>query len=113
MKKTCKRFLTALLSAACVMAMTTVAFAASGIDTIDTSQKCSLTIHKFDFTAAMEDGIDVTTMATTYTDGKQHKAEVEDKMKDYVIKDVEFSYVKVGSINTVRSPLCMTLRTHP
>ena len=100
-KRNFKRFLAAMLSVVCVMAAPCAAFAQDGVDTIDTSRKVSLTIHKYDRTAAVEDGVDVESMWETYTDGKAHKTGVEDVMKDYAIKDVEFSYAKVGDINTV------------
>ena len=76
-KGNCKRLLATVLSAACVLASSTMAFAAPGTDTIDTSQKCNLTIYKYDYSAAMEDNVDVTTMQQKYTDGKRHVAEVE------------------------------------
>ncbi len=96
-----KRIIAAVLSAVCILTAATAASAQPGTDTIDPNRAASLTIHKYDYTAAMEDGVDVTTLAQNYTDGMAHTAEVEDKMKDYVIKDVEFTYVKAGSISTV------------
>lgn len=65
-------------------------------DTIDTSKTANLTIHKFDITAAEQNGVDVSVFANN---GKKDAA-AEATLKNYVIEGVEFTYVRVGNINT-------------
>ena len=83
------------LAAAMVAAPAINVFAAPE-DIIDTSKTASLTIHKYDLTAATEDGYDV----DKYTSNGKKNAEAEAELKDYVIQGVEFSYLKVGEIKT-------------
>lgn len=66
-------------------------------DIIDYSKKGSLTIHKYDITSA--------TAADDYTKGKrvangEKDATLEEKMKDYAIEGVQFTYLRVGDIET-------------
>lgn len=92
-----KRLGALLLVGAMAVAPSVTVFAAPE-DIVDTGKNGSITIHKYDLTAASEDGIDITNSGFA-NNGKQD-ATAEDTMKDYVIPDVEFSYVKVGDINT-------------
>lgn len=87
-----------LMMAAAFALMPAANILAAPEDIIDTSKKASLTIHKYDLTAAEEDGIDINNSGFA-NNGKQDTT-AEEKMKDYVIEGVEFSYVKVGNINT-------------
>ena len=65
-------------------------------DIIDTTRKASLTVHKYDTTAAEEDDIDLSQFkATGIMD-----ADAEAALQRYVIEGVEFTYLKVGDINT-------------
>lgn len=65
-------------------------------DIIDTTRKASLTVHKYDTTAAEEDDIDLSQFkATGIMD-----AAAEAALQRYVIEGVEFTYLKVGDINT-------------
>ena len=66
-------------------------------DIIDYSKKGSLTIHKYDITAA--------TAAKAYTEGNrlangEADATLEDTMKDYAMEGVQFTYLRVGNIET-------------
>lgn len=63
------------------------------------TKKASLTIHKYDMTAAKEDGIDTKTEFENMNDGKKHD-DVETRLADYVIPGVTFTYAKVADINT-------------
>lgn len=81
----------------------TMAVAGSGIampvsaaqsDVIDTSKTASLTIHKYDMTAAQKGGVDLGQFTST---GKQDQA-AEEALKKYAIKGVEFSYLRVGDV---------------
>lgn len=64
-------------------------------DIIDESRKGSLSIYKYDITSAEAAGVyaEGTEKATGEKD-----AEVEEKMKDYAIEGVEFSYLRVGNV---------------
>lgn len=66
-------------------------------DIIDTSKKGSITLHKYDMTAAAEDGIDV----EKWTANGEQNAEAESELERYEIEGVEFTYAKVADINTV------------
>lgn len=63
-------------------------------DVIDTSRTASLTIHKYDMTAAQKGGVDLSQFTAT---GKQD-AKAEETLKKYPIKGVEFSYLRVGDV---------------
>lgn len=65
-------------------------------DIIDTSKTGSLTIHKYDITAAEKNGVDLSKYKST---GERNKA-AETALSNYVIEGVEFSYVKVADIVT-------------
>lgn len=82
----------------CMTALPVFGVYAAPEDIVNTNARASLTIHKYDITAAEEDGIDITT-AGFANNGKEDLV-AEQKMADYAIKDVEFSYSRVGNINT-------------
>lgn len=84
-----------MLSAVCAASCVLPVLAAPN-DIIDTSRSASVTIHKYDMTAATNDGIDI----YQYTANGKKDAGAESTLKDYVIEGVEFTYVKVGDINT-------------
>ena len=67
-------------------------------DVIDTSRTASLTIHKYDMTAAQKGGVDLSQFTAT---GKQD-AKAEEALKKYPIKGVEFSYLRVGVVEQQR-----------
>lgn len=90
-----KRLSMAALAATMVAAPAINVFAAPE-DIIDTSKTASLTIHKYDMTAAAEDGVDINQFKAN---GKQDSA-AEAQMAKYKIKGVEFTYQKVGDICT-------------
>ncbi len=104
-KRNFKKIFTAAFSAVCMTSLTLtsimpampVSAAVDVNDTINTDMKGSLTIHKYDITAATEDGVSV---ADYFSDGKQNAA-AESALADYAIPDVVFSYVKVSDIQTV------------
>ena len=74
------------------------AFAASS-DIIDDTRTASVTVHKYDITAAQEAGVDTSSFAST---GKANN-EAEAALQKYALKGVEFSYVKVGDIKTYQT----------
>lgn len=67
-------------------------------DIIDPNAKGSVSIHKYDSTAMTEDGVDFS-QGVFQNNGKDD-AKAEKTLEDYVIKGVEFSYIKVGDIHT-------------
>lgn len=70
---------------------------ASAKSVIDTAKKGSLTIYKYDITEAEKNGVDVSAMKST---GEQNK-EAENLLADYAIEGVEFSYLRVGDVETM------------
>ena len=93
MKKT-KRLWALLLVMVMALGLITTAFAAP---TIDSGRKASLSLYKYDITAASEDGAWNT--ASYVSTGVQDDA-VTDKLAQYAIQGVEFSYLRVASIST-------------
>lgn len=67
---------------------------ASSSDVIDTSKTGSITIHKYDMTAAKQGGVNLDNFTST---GKQDTA-AEAALEKYAIKGVEFSYLRVGDV---------------
>ena len=93
MKKT-KRLWALLLVMVMALGLITTAFAAP---TIDSGRKASLSLYKYDITAASADGAwDAASYVCT---GVQDDA-VTDKLAQYAIQGVEFSYLRVASIST-------------
>lgn len=84
-----------MLSAACMVSSILPVMAAPS-DIIDTARSASFTIHKYDMTAATDDGIDV----YQYTPNGKKNSDAEVTLKDYVIEGVEFTYLRLGDINT-------------
>lgn len=66
-------------------------------DIIDTSKKGSITLHKYDMSAAQEDGVDL----DQWVSNGEQNAEAEAALERYEIEGVEFTYAKVADINTV------------
>ena len=95
MRKFMMRLSAMMLSAACAVSCVMPVLAAPN-DIIDTARSASVTIHKYDMTAATEDGIDI----YQYKKKKKKDAAAESTLKDYVIEGVEFTYTKVGDIHT-------------
>ena len=83
------------LAAAMLAAPAVNVFAATDV-TIDTNRVGSLTIHKYDITAATAKGFNTDKYKP---DGKQN-AEAEAELANYKIEGVEFTYMKVGDIST-------------
>lgn len=91
MKKT-KRLWALLLAVVMALGLITTAFAAP---TIDSGRKASLSLYKYDITAASADGAwDAASYVST---GVQDDA-VTDKLAQYAIQGVEFTYLRVADI---------------
>lgn len=95
MKKFIMNLSAMMLSAVCAATCVLPVWAAPN-DIIDTSRSASVTIHKYDMTAATNDGIDI----YQYTANGKKDAAAESTLQDYVIEGVEFTYARVGDINT-------------
>lgn len=91
MKKT-KRLWALLLAMVMALGLISTAFAAP---TIDSSRKASLSLYKYDITAASADGAwDAASYVST---GVQDDA-VTDKLAQYAMQGVEFTYLRVADI---------------
>ena len=88
-----KKATIAVLSAAMILAPIVNVKAASS-DVIYTSKTGSITIHKYDMTAAKQGGVNLDDFTST---GKQDTA-AEAALEKYAIKGVEFSYLRVGDV---------------
>ncbi len=95
MKKFIMNLSAMMLSAVCAASCVMPVMAAPN-DIIDTSRSASVTIHKYDMTAATNDGIDI----YQYTANGKKNAAAESTLQDYVIEGVEFTYARIGDINT-------------
>ena len=91
MKKT-KRLWALLLAMVMALGLISTAFATP---TIDSGRKASLSLYKYDITAASEDGAWNT--ASYVSTGVQDDA-VTDKLAQYAIQGVEFTYLRVADI---------------
>lgn len=78
----------------CLFMISTVQIKAASSDVIDTSKTGSITIHKYDMTAAKQGGVNLDNFTST---GKQDTA-AEAALEKYAIKGVEFSYLRVGDV---------------
>lgn len=88
-----KKITIAVLSAAMMLAPI-VNIKAASTDVVDTSKTGSITIHKYDMTAAKQAGVNISQFTPT---GKQDAA-AEAALEKYAIKGVEFSYLRVGDV---------------
>ena len=82
-----------LMAAIMALSLITTAFAAE--PTIDTSKKASLSVYKYDITAASKDGV---WDAESYVSTGLHDDAVIDKLSKYAIQGVEFTYLRVADI---------------
>ena len=88
-----KKATVAALTAVMILAPIVNIKAASS-DVINTSKTGSITIHKYDMTAAKQGGVNLDNFTST---GKQNTA-AEAALEKYAIKGVEFSYLRVGDV---------------
>ena len=87
------RVLALLMATLMAVGLMTTAFAAE--PTIDTSKKASLSIYKYDITAASKDGV---WNAESYVSTGLHDDAVIDKLSKYAIQGVEFTYLRVADV---------------
>ena len=86
------RVLAMLMAAIMALSLITTAFAEP---TIDPAKKASLSIYKYDITAASNDGA---WDAESYVSTGQHDDAVVDKLSKYAIQGVEFTYLRVADV---------------
>ena len=86
----------AMAMAAAMAATMMVSVSAAPSDIIDTSKTGSLTIHKYDLTAAEAAGVDV----SGYQNNGEVDAEAAAELANYAIAGVDYTYIRVGDINT-------------
>ena len=86
------RVLALLMAALMVIGLMTTAFAEP---TIDPGKKASLSIYKYDITAASAEGA---WDAESYVSTGLHDNAVVDKLSKYAIQGVEFTYIRVADI---------------
>lgn len=80
-----------------VMSQSAVVDALKDSDIIDVTRRGSVTIHKYDLTAAEAAG-DYTAGSVRATG--ETNAEVEKKLADYAVSGVQFSCLRVGNVET-------------
>lgn len=95
MTKNLRSVIAFILSMMMLFAMSCTAFAAS-TDTIDEAKTGSITIHKYDLTAAEKGGVDV----SQFTASGEADSAAAQALNPYALKGVEFSYTRVGGITT-------------
>ena len=90
------RIVALLMAALMALSLITTAFAATdSAPTIDPRKKASLSIYKYDITAAGNDGA---WDAESYVSTGLHDDAVVDKLSKYAIQGVEFTYLRVADI---------------
>jgi fimbrial isopeptide formation D2 family protein len=93
MTKNLRSVIAFILSVMMLLAMSCTSFAAS-TDTIDEAKTGSITIHKYDLTAAEKGGVDV----SQFTASGEADSAAAQALNPYALKGVEFSYTRVGGI---------------
>lgn len=85
-----------VISAMAMASMSVMGVMADTSDIIDTTRTGSLTIHKYDLTAAQTAGVDV----SQFTANGEKDTAAEAALSSYALQGVEFTYLKVADINT-------------
>ena len=98
MKKLVWRKIGVFVAAICSVVFLRQQVLAASEDIIDMTRKGSLTVYKYDLTAAEEDGIDISDEKFANNGKKDEKAKEE--FKNYVISGVEFTYLHLGNVYT-------------
>lgn len=98
MRKKWMRKTSAFVLGISMLAVSAVRVLAAPSDCIDVNAKANFTIHKYDASAAKESGVTIETSG--FAGNGKKDAAAEEVLKNYAIQGVEFTYVKVGDINT-------------
>ena len=98
MKTNIKRILSIVMALAVLFSLSLNAFAAATPEaTIDYSRKGSINLYKYDMTSAAEDGAWNT---ESYVSTGLADSDVEQALNPYAVQGVEFTYLRVASIET-------------
>ena len=98
MKTNIKRILSIVMALAVLFSLSINAFAAATPEaTIDYTKKGSISLYKYDMTSAAADGAWNT---ESYVSTSLADSDVEQALNPYAVQGVEFSYLRVASIET-------------
>ena len=97
MKNNIKRILAVMMIVAVLFSLSITAFAATPEATIDYSRKGSLSLYKYDMSTAAADGAWNT---ESYVSTGLADSDVEQALNPYAVQGVEFTYLRVASIET-------------
>ncbi|MBQ6568568.1 MAG: hypothetical protein IJL80_16100, partial [Treponema sp.] len=96
MRNNFKRIFAIVMALSILFSLSVSAFAAATPEaTIDDSRKGSLSLYKYDMTAASEDGVWNT---ESYVSTGMTDSDVEQALNPYAVQGVEFSYLRVADI---------------
>lgn len=94
--KTLSRILAALMVLSMILTLSASAFAANTNATINTTKTGSITLYKYDLTAATKAGV-----TTEVTHDWTASSKVTNAYKPYAIEGVEFTYAKISDVMDV------------
>ena len=98
MKNNIKRILAVMMIVAVLFTLSITAFAAATPEaTIDYTKKGSISLYKYDMTSAADDGAWNT---ESYVSTGLADSDVEQALNPYAVQGVEFTYLRVASIET-------------
>lgn len=98
MKKRIVKKVKGLLLIMMVMWSTVQGVYAASEDIIDRNRRGSITIYKYDVTAAEEDGVQIS--KGMFKENGEEDKKAKEILNNYTIPGVEFTYLKVGDIHT-------------
>ena len=86
-----------LLAVVCSVILLKQEVFAATEDVIDMNRRGSLTIYKYDLTAAEEDGLD--TSEKMFANNGKADEQAKEEFKNYIIPGVEFTYLHLGNVH--------------
>lgn len=98
MKKLFLKRMGSLVVVVCFVILLKQEIFAASEDIIDMNKRGSLTVYKYDLTAAEEDGLD--TSEKIFANNGREDEKAKENFKNYVIPGVEFTYLYLGDIHT-------------
>ena len=98
MKKLFLKRMGSLVVVVCFVILLKQEIFAASEDIIDMNKRGSLTVYKYDLTAAEEDGLD--TSEKIFANNGREDEKAKENFKNYVIPGVEFTYLYLGNIHT-------------
>lgn len=97
MKKSFFKRIGILLAVVCSVILLKQEVFAATEDVIDMNRRGSLTIYKYDLTAAEEDGLD--TSEKMFANNGKADEQAKEEFKNYIIPGVEFTYLHLGNVH--------------